>query len=200
MNWTNAEENELVEAARNGQVEAFSELVRRHQPACLKIAQTVLRNSEQAEDEVQNAFYKSFLRLHQFKQESSFFTWLTRIVLNQCLMHLRQARKRGLLSLDAGSENIRSPIQFMPCRSETPEQRLERKEQARWLQREIRFIPPALRSALLLRDVQQLSYILVAEKLGITVPAAKSRIRRARVELKSRLQRQTGLARLDQTT
>ena len=190
VDWTKAEENELVEAARSGQVDAFSELVRRHQPACLKIAQAVLRHSEQAEDEVQNALYKSFLHLHQFKQESKFSTWLTSIVLNQCFMYRRQSRKVGLLSLDDGSDNGRALIQLTPCRSETAEEKLEREEQSRWLQREICRIPSALRSALLLRDVQQLSYALVAEQLGITIPAAKSRIRRARAELKIRLQRQ----------
>jgi hypothetical protein len=79
----------LLSAARNGDVNAFGELMTHHRPACLRRAHLMLRNRTDAEDEVQNAFWKAYQRLDQYRGEGPFSAWLTRIVENQCLMRLR---------------------------------------------------------------------------------------------------------------
>lgn len=91
------EDGELVIAAQAGDRDAFTELVRRHQGTCMKLALSVLREREDAEDEVQNALFKAYEHLGQFQRDAKFSTWLSRIVLNQCLMRLRQTRARPVL-------------------------------------------------------------------------------------------------------
>src|ERR1044072_8043076 len=85
-------EETLVRAAKEGDAEAFGELVQRHRKTCLKRAMMMIRNRSDAEDEVQNAFWKAFQRLDQFRGEGSFAAWLGRIVENQCLMRIRESR------------------------------------------------------------------------------------------------------------
>ena len=84
------EDNQLVTLAQGGELPAFSELMSRHQAAAFKRAYSILRDRQDAEDEVQNAFWKAFEHLDQFHQDAKFSTWLTRIVLNQCLMKISE--------------------------------------------------------------------------------------------------------------
>ena len=83
----------LVKMAQAGDNAAFAELVVRHQNSCSKLALSILRDKSDAEDEVQNACWKAYEHIGQFQQDSKFSTWLTRIVVNQCLMRLRQTRQ-----------------------------------------------------------------------------------------------------------
>ncbi len=187
------DDSELVRAAQSGQEEAFAELVRRYQSASLKLATAVLRNREEAEDEVQNAMCKAFRYLNQFKQESEFATWLRRILLNQCFMRLRQLRRFSLVHLDSATLNdsVLHDLGLFAI-EESPEQKIAREQMAHILDQEIGRMPSLLRSAIVLRDVQQLSMPSMAEQLGITVGAAKSRLRRARAELRLRLAERYG--------
>src|SRR5215467_13140347 len=101
-------EEELVAAARNGDDEAFGELTQRYRNSCLKRAMLMIRNRSDAEDEVQNAFWKAFQRLDQFRGEGSFAAWLGRIVENQCLMRIRESRNSRFVYLDESNDaNIR---------------------------------------------------------------------------------------------
>src|SRR5579885_2221219 len=86
-------EEALVRQAQAGDQDAFGELMRRHYTASLKTAISILRVREEAEDEVQNAYWKAYQYVGQFQGDAQFSTWLTRIVVNQCLMRLRQARR-----------------------------------------------------------------------------------------------------------
>lgn len=185
---------ELLQEAQQGKADAFSELVRRHRPASLKLAKAVLRNREEAEDEVQNAWCKAFQHVGQFQHQCQFSTWLTRIVLNQCFMRLRHLRKYPLLSLDADPRpHSDHHAASWRCHGESGEQLLGRAQTAQLLQQEIQCLPTVLRSVLVLRDLQQLPMPVVAERLSLTIPAAKSRLRRARIELGARLQKHPGL-------
>src|SRR4051812_41119439 len=83
----------LVENCTNGDEAAFDELMKRHHPTALKVAYSIVRNRQDVEDEVQNAFWKAYKHIGQFNRDSKFSTWLTRIVVNQCLMRLRRSRK-----------------------------------------------------------------------------------------------------------
>lgn len=185
-------DDQLVVLAQGGYDPAFAELVRRHQSSCLKLAMSILRDRSDAEDEVQNAFWKAFEHLGQFQRDARFSTWLTRIVVNQCLMRLRQTRRAKFLYLDDAMIGDEVGTLELPAPEQTPEQELGKQEVANLLRKEIRRIPPLLRNVFLLRDVQQLPMPDVAKQLGISVAAAKSRLLRARLELRSRLAKHQG--------
>ncbi len=131
--------------------------------------------------------------LAAFRGEAKFSTWLTRIVVNQCLMRLRQLRRAKLFHLEEaiGAPEDNLTLELRDFRR-SPEQELGQEQVAVVLQEEIRRTPPLLRNVFLLRDVEQRPMPEVAEKLGISVAAAKSRLLRARAELRVRLQKHCG--------
>jgi RNA polymerase sigma-70 factor, ECF subfamily len=179
----------LVHICQRGDNQAFAELMRRHHASAMKLALSILRDKADAEDEVQNAFWKAYEHIEQFQQDAKFTTWLTRIVVNQCLMRLRQTRRVKFFYVDdtpVGNETVTLDL---PDDSLSPEQQLGRAEVGEVLLREIRRIPPLLRRVFLLRDVEQRPMPDVAAELGISVAAAKSRLLRARAELRNRMQK-----------
>jgi RNA polymerase sigma-70 factor (ECF subfamily) len=184
-------DEELVIRAQSGDKHAFSELVERHYGTCLRLATTILRNRHDAEDEVQNALAKAFEHIGQFQRGCRFSTWLTRILVNQCLMRIRQVRRSRVVSLeptnseDFGGRELADP-------SAAPDRELAAEQVHSILEKEIRRIPPILRRPFELRHVQMLPMEAVAGELGISVAAAKSRLLRARVELQSRLAKHQG--------
>ncbi len=184
---------ELVALCQASNNDAFAELVARHRTSAMKVALSILRDKQEAEDEVQNAFWKAYEHIRHFQGDSKFSTWLTRIVVNQCLMRLRQLRRARILYLEealgAGEENITLELRDL---RQSPEQGLGQEQVARVLQEEIRRTPPLLRRVFLLRDVEQRPMPEVAETLGISVAAAKSRLLRARAELRLRLKKHCG--------
>ncbi len=183
-------EEALIEAAKSGDREAFGQLIERHRKTCLKRARNMMRNRSDAEDEVQTAFWKAFQRLDQFRAEGSFAAWLGRIVENQCLMRLREARNARFEYLDEMKDsNVRLEL---VGQSADPEDLVGRDELVKLLRREVSRIPPLLRHVVLLRDLDQMSMPDVAVRLGLSIPAAKSRLRRARTELRSRIMKHCG--------
>jgi RNA polymerase sigma-70 factor, ECF subfamily len=182
----------LVAKAQQGDDQAFAELMNRHYSSCLKLALSILRDRQDAEDEVQNACWKAFEHIGQFNQEAKFSTWLTRIVVNQCLMRIRQSRRARFLYLDDVTIGEEVGTLELPDKGFTPEQELGREEVSQVLEQEIRRIPPLLRHVFILRDLRELPMPEVAERLGISVAAAKSRLLRARLELRSRMSRHCG--------
>ncbi len=179
----------LVRMARRGDRNAFGELMRRHRQKCVDLAVFYLRNRGDAEDEVQNAFSKAFAHLDQYQGEAEFATWLARIVSNQCLMLMRVRRRTRFVYLDETANGAEVPPMELPSCGPDPEGEYAVEQMKIVLRTEIRRIPPLLRNVMLLRDIQELPMSDVADQLGITVPAAKSRLLRARTELRSRLMR-----------
>jgi RNA polymerase sigma-70 factor, ECF subfamily len=180
----------LVQLARNGDETAFGELVKRHHGRCIGLAYFMLRDRQDAEDEAQNAYWKAFRHLNQFQGEVEFSAWLSRILVNQCLMLIRDRRRARFLHLD--SEVPGGGSADLPSRRPGPEGELGSRQVYEVLESEIRRIPRLLREVLVLRDLQELPMMDVARKLGITVSAAKSRLLRARTELRSRVLRHCG--------
>lgn len=186
---SNLSDDVLVAKCTTGDESAFDELMKRHHPTALKVAYSIVRNRQDAEDEVQNAFWKAYRHIGQFNRDSKFSTWLTRIVVNQCLMKLRRSRKFHYIYIgDTGSGEEFANFELRDHR-DTPEDGVGESEVQNVLFQEIRRTPPLLRNVFLLRDVQQLPMPKVAEVLGISVAAAKSRLLRARSELRSRMSR-----------
>ena len=185
---TDFPDDQLVTRSQAGDQVAFAELVRRHQPGCLKLALSILRDRSDAEDEVQNALWKAFEHIGQFQQDAKFSTWLTRIVVNQCLMRLRQLRRARFCYIDEtlGEDAL---VVELPDVQLNPEEVAAKTELGQVLSTEMSRIPPLLRNVFMLRDVQELPMPEVAKVLGISVAAAKSRLLRARMELRQRLEK-----------
>jgi RNA polymerase sigma-70 factor (ECF subfamily) len=182
----------LVNLSQQGDELAFAELMRRHSSGMRQVAFSILRDTEEAADELQNAWWKAWQHINSFAGDSRFTTWLTRIVMNQCLMRLRQTRRARFVYLDAPAPGEERLSFELPDVRETAEQELGRSEVSDLVRREIARIPPMLRNALVLREVNQLPMPEVAERLGISVAAAKSRLLRARHELRTRLEKYCG--------
>jgi RNA polymerase sigma-70 factor, ECF subfamily len=186
-------DEELVIAAQAGDHAAFAELIERHQATALKMAISILRDRCDAEDELQNGCWKAFEHIGQFQQEARFSTWFNRIVVNQCLMRLRQQRRSRFVYLDDVLVGEEGQMKMeLPDRGVTPEYQLGQQELGAVLDQEVRRMPPLLRKVFELRDMDELSMQDVADELEISVPAAKSRLLRARQELRKKLDRHCG--------
>jgi RNA polymerase sigma-70 factor (ECF subfamily) len=178
----------LVQAAKGGDLGAFEQLVKRYDRNVFRIAQHITQNREDAEDVVQDAFLKSYENLGQFQGQSKFYTWLVRIAVNEALMKLRRRRPERMVSLD---EDVKTEDDSMPREiadwSPNPEQLYTQAELRDILQRTIHGLPPSFRTVFVLRDVEGLSTEETAEALDLSIPAVKSRLLRARLQLRERL-------------
>jgi RNA polymerase sigma-70 factor (ECF subfamily) len=160
----------------------------RNSSTSMKLALSILKDRQDAEDEVQNSYWNAWRYLGQFQRGSKFSTWMSRIVINHCLMRLRKGRRARFLYLDDGAAEGEVRALELPDRQATPEAELGGKEAAAILRKEIRRLPPLLRDVLTMRDLEELSMEDVAGHLGISIVAAKSRLLRARRELRQRLE------------
>src|SRR6478752_4364991 len=184
------DESVLVDAARKGDISAFESLVKRYDRNVFRIAQHITQNREDAEDVVQDAFLKAYQNLGQFQGQSKFYTWLVRIAVNEALMRLRRRRPERMVSLD---EDVKTEDDSMPREvadwSPNPEQQYSQAELRDILGKTIQGLPPSFRTVFVLRDVEGLSTEETAEALGLSIPAVKSRLLRARLQLRERLNR-----------
>jgi len=184
------DEGALVAQVRGGDSRAFNELVRRYEGKIFRLAQHITQNREDAEDVLQETFMKAYEHLDQFKGDSKFYTWIVRIAVNQALMKLRRRKTDKSVSLDeqidTGEDNITREIAAW---GEDPEQRFSREELGGILESAIEGLEPLYRSVFVLRDIDELSTEETAEALDLSVPAVKSRLLRARLQLRERLTR-----------
>jgi len=186
---TELSDQQLVDLARCGDQSAFGELAQRHWRKCVGLATFFLRNRGDAEDQAQNAFLKAYEHLDQYQGGAEFSTWLARIVANECLMLMRFRRRARFIYVDETPSEFHSvPVQLVLAGPD-PEGELAFTQLTQVLRWEIRRIPSLMRNVMLLRDIQGLPIRDVASRLGITVSAAKSRLVRARAELRNRMTR-----------
>jgi RNA polymerase sigma-70 factor (ECF subfamily) len=154
------------------------------------LAQHVTQNREDAEDVLQETFMKSYEHLDQFQGNSKFYTWIVRIAVNQALMKLRRRKTDKSVSID---ENIDTGedtmVREIAAWDEDPEQRFSRDELGGILDTAVQSLEPPYRSVFVLRDIDELSTEETAEALGLSVPAVKSRLLRARLQLREKLTR-----------
>src|SRR5437016_5172145 len=185
-----SEEMQLVRRAKRGDDAAFEELVRRYDRNVFRIAQHITQNREDAEDVVQDAFLKAYTNLNQFQGQSKFYTWLVRIAVNEALMKLRRRRPERMVSLD---EDVKTEEDSVPREvadwSPNPEQQYNQAELKEILTKTIQGLPPSFRTVFVLRDVEGLSTEETADALDLSIPAVKSRLLRARLQLRERLSR-----------
>jgi len=183
------DEHLLVAAAKKGDTTAFEELVSRYERKIFRVTMNITRNQEDAEDSMQDAFFKAYSHLKDFSGDSRFYTWLVRIAANEALMRLRK-RRPNVISLD---EPIEGEDDLMPREIEdwgpNPLQRFAQTEMNEILTRAIDTLAPDFRTVFVLRDIEELSTEETAKSLGISVPAVKSRLLRARLKLREQLDR-----------
>ncbi len=184
------DELELVERARKGDAGSFSVLLRRYEGKIFRLAMNITQNREDAEDVLQEAFLKAYEHLDQFQGNSRFYTWIVRIAVNQALMKLRKRRSDRAVSLDeqidTGEDTV---VREIAAWDPDPEERFSREELHGILTGAIDELAPIYRTVFTLRDVDGLSTEETAEVLDLTVPAVKSRLLRARLQLRDKLTR-----------
>jgi RNA polymerase sigma-70 factor, ECF subfamily len=184
------DESELVAKARTGDLEAFNALVNRYERKIYRLAKHITQNDEDAEDVLQETFLKAYEHLKDFQGQSKFYTWIVRIGVNESLMKLRKRRSDRTVPLDepvdTGEDTVAREIAVW---DENPEQRYSREELGKILDEAVDTLRPAFRTVFVLRDIEELSTEETAEALKISVPAVKSRLLRARLQLREKLTR-----------
>jgi RNA polymerase sigma-70 factor (ECF subfamily) len=163
-------DEDLLEKARAGDLDAFAELVRRYERRVRSVLARLLDDERDVEEGAQDVFVQAWRNLSTYRGEAALFTWLYRIAVNEALM--RKRRKRvAVAELDEGMVGASEP-----------------QVDEGWLLARIRALPDELRVPLVLRDIEGLSNQEVADVLGVSLPAAKSRVHRARMQIRAELE------------
>lgn len=182
------ETDSLLEALQNGDRQAFAQFVEDNSAKIYRLALKMTGNPQDAEDILQETFLKAYRGLKNFAGRSSLSTWLYRIATNEALMSLRK-KQLNTISLDEplqSEEGEQEPLQIVDwcC---LPEKELLSTETRNWLDKAIERLSPALRAVFLLRDVEGLSTLEVAQALELSEEAVKTRLSRARMRLREEL-------------
>jgi RNA polymerase sigma-70 factor (ECF subfamily) len=185
------DEAALVAKAKAGDAQAFTDLVNQYERKIYRLAKHITQNDEDAEDVLQESFLKAYEHLDNFQGNSKFYTWIVRIAVNESLMKLRKRKSDRTVPLDepvdTGEEMVTREIAVW---DDNPEQRYSREEIQEILDKAVEGLKPDFRTVFILRDIEELSTEETAETLGISVPAVKSRLLRARLALREKLTRQ----------
>ncbi len=180
-----------VEVLKSGDAAATERFVRTHIGWMLAVANRILRDAQHAEDAVQNAFAKVFDNIAGFDGRSALKTWMHRIVVNECLMHLRKAGRTETVAIDDLLPNFDRNgcrVEDRWLTMETPESLLLRADTKTLVQSKIDLLPDNYRIILLLRDIEELTTTEVSDILGISEANVKVRLHRARAALKRLLE------------
>ena len=174
------DDESLVRAAQRGDMVAFEELVARHRDKIFARAYSMMRNEEDAIDLSQEAWVKAWQRLKQFQRESSFSTWMTRIVINLCLDQLRRQKRQRAESIEAMDEDSGGVERQMPVVTVNPTERLERVELRARIDRALNQLSESHRTVLVLHEFEQMEYKLIARTMGCSIGTVMSRLFYAR--------------------
>ncbi|MEO8661036.1 MAG: RNA polymerase sigma factor [Bryobacteraceae bacterium] len=184
------DEAPLLGRARAGDVRAFSDLVTKYERKIYRLAKHITQNDEDAEDVLQETFLKAYEHLGEFQGNSKFYTWIVRIAVNESLMKLRKRKSDRTVSMDesidTGEETV---VREIAVWEDDPEKQYSRDEIRAILDEAVDSLKPSFRTVFLLRDVEELSTEETAETLGLSIPAVKSRLLRARLQLREKLTR-----------
>ena len=178
----------LVSMAKSGDVNAFVELIKRHADTVFLSTYRITGNRQDAEDALQESFLRAFIHMNKFQERSSFSTWFTRIAINSALMILRKKRSSSEISIDR-TDGSAGDFETWEPRSpwEDPESRYVRRERHELLRQAIQQLPPVFRDVIELLQAKECSNQEIAQSLGISVPAVKSGLARARKALRTSL-------------
>ena len=184
-----ASDEEIVARVRAGETPLFELLIRRYNQRLFRVARSILRDEQEAEDVMQHAYVSAFAHLGQFEGRARFSTWLTRIAVHEALARARRrARLKGLDDMSEASPLPYSPRDDRP----DPEQQAQAAELRRLLEAAIDELPGIYRTAFVLREAEGLDTLEVAECLEISEVAVRARVHRARVLLRRGIYERTG--------
>ncbi|HHY84317.1 MAG TPA: sigma-70 family RNA polymerase sigma factor [Verrucomicrobia bacterium] len=181
--YSSADDVQLVKDAQQGDTDAFEELVARHRDKIYARAYSMMRNEEQAIDLSQEAWVKGWQRLQQFQGESSFTTWMTRIVINLCLDQLRKQKRERAESIEALDEESGGVERQMPPVTFNPTERLERSELRQRIDRAMEQLSYEHRTVLVLHEFEDMEYKEIARVMGCSIGTVMSRLFYARRRL-----------------
>lgn len=182
-----APDEALVKWSQGGDTEAFEQLVFRHRDKIYARALLMMRNEEEALDLSQEAWVKSWQRLHQFQGDSSFATWMTRIVINLCLDQIRRQKKLRAESIEQLDEEAGGVERQMPVEQTNPTEGLEKDELRKRIDEAMGKLTESHRTVLVLHEFQGLEYKEIAKKVGISIGTVMSRLFYARRRMASLL-------------
>ena len=179
-NQSSASDEQLVKAAKRGNMAAFEELVARHRDKIYARAFSMMRNEDEAIDLSQEAWVKSWQRLKQFQGESSFGTWMTRIVINLCLDQLRRRKRQRTESIEEMSEESGGVERQMPAVTVNPTERLERGELRKKIDQAMAQLSYEHRTVLVLHEFEEMEYKEIAKTMACSIGTVMSRLFYAR--------------------
>ena len=189
----NNDELELIGRARNGDGDAFGTLMKRHESMIFNAVMGMVRNTEDARDITQDAFFKAYRSLKSFRGDCKFSSWVYRIAVNAAKDFLRSESRRPHISLDADTEDDDGEGQPMQIADDSPAADPQASAEASETQRIVRAALARLsdnhREILILRDIEGYSYEEIADMLGLELGTVKSRINRARIAMRQELVR-----------
>jgi RNA polymerase sigma-70 factor (ECF subfamily) len=183
-----ADDNRLIAECRDGNTAAFGELVSRYQDRLFNSVLRLTDNAEDARDVVQEAFLHAYQSLHSFKGDALFFTWLYRIAVNTAISMKR--KKRVVLRIQPAGEGGNAIEPLDPSETNRPGHALEMAEEERRVHEALAKLSPEHRSVLVMKDMEGMKYEEMAEILGVPVGTIRSRLHRARLEMRDILLQQ----------
>ncbi|MBR5123168.1 MAG: sigma-70 family RNA polymerase sigma factor [Anaerotignum sp.] len=185
---TDLKEKDLIRRAKQGDMLAFEELILQHEKIVYNVALRMMNHSEDARDISQEVFLKAYRNLANFDERSAFSTWLYRITHNTCIDEMRKRKGKQSYSLEEELENEDGSMQRQIAdEGDTPEESLLREEQKSEILQALDTLSEEHKAAIILRDVKGLSYEEISEILELSLGTVKSRISRARNQLKTEI-------------
>ena len=185
---TDLKEKELIRRAKQGDMLAFEELIVQHEKIVYNVALRMMNHSEDAKDISQDVFLKAYKSLENFDERSAFSTWLYRITHNTCIDEMRKRKGKYSYSLEEELENEEGSMQRQIAdEGDSPEESLLREEQKSEIVQALDTLSAEHKAAIILRDVKGLPYDEIAEILELSMGTVKSRISRARNQLKTEI-------------
>jgi RNA polymerase sigma-70 factor (ECF subfamily) len=178
---TPSDDRDLIGRFKKGDLSAFEALVRKYQDRVYNLCRYMLRDPEGAQDAAQDVFLKAYRAFKELRSDSTLYTWIYRIAVTTCLDYRRKSR-REVSRTEPLTEDL-------PSEEPLPEQLYASAEIPRSIQLALQELPEKLRAAIVLREIEELSYEEIAEVLHTSVGTVKSRISRAREELRSLLKK-----------
>jgi RNA polymerase sigma-70 factor (ECF subfamily) len=179
-----ADDSRLIAECLRGRSEAYTALVRKYQDRIYNTVFRVTGNAEDARDLVQDAFVQAYRALDRFQGESGFYTWLYRIAVNAAISHKR--RQRVMASLHGGSRDSGFDPAEDSAQSD-PSGRLEQDDRDRQVREALSGLPSEYRAVLVMKEMEGLKYEVIAQMLNCPIGTVRSRLHRARLELRERL-------------
>ena len=183
----NSSDVDLVRSAQKGDLKAFEELVARHRDKVYGRAYSMMRNEDEALDLSQDAWVKGWQRLGQFQGDSSFATWMTRIVINLCLDQLRRQKRQRSESIEAMDEDTGGVERQMPVFTPNPTEGMELAEARTRIDRALGQLSEEHRTVLVLHEFEELEYKEIAKRMKCSIGTVMSRLFYARRRMASLL-------------